>query len=118
MELLDVGTECLGLGENPLTLRRYGLGELLDVDEKLAVHARNDREVLAGPGDRLHLRLVEHQSLDIDGRKRVLVDTGHGRTALPAMVCEQPAASIIAPRTRPAAIWPVRAWRAPSWLRD
>jgi hypothetical protein len=66
VKFLDIGAEGLGLFEDPLALRRSGFRELVDVDGDLSVHARDDGQVVAGSGDRPHLRLVEHQRLDID----------------------------------------------------
>ena len=54
VELLDVGSEGRGLGENePARLRRV-VGEHIDVHRAVAVHGRDDRQAVATAGDRAH----------------------------------------------------------------
>jgi hypothetical protein len=74
VKFLDVGTEGLRLFEDPSALQRSCFRELVDVDWCLGVHGRNDGQVVARAGDRPHLRLIQHQRLDIDRRQRVVID--------------------------------------------
>src|SRR6202022_2234770 len=66
VKFLDIGAEGLSLFGDPLALRWSSFRELIDVDGDLTIHGRDDRQVVARPGDRPHLRRVEHQRLGGD----------------------------------------------------
>ena len=69
MESFDVGSEGSRVGVDEPALRWRGLGKGVDVDRGLAVHRRDDREVLVGAGDRPHTGLIEQDLVDVDSRK-------------------------------------------------
>jgi hypothetical protein len=66
VERFDVRSEggCVGVDEPALRWR--GLGKSVDIYGGLAVHRRNDREVLVAAGYRPHSGLIEQDLIDVD----------------------------------------------------
>src|SRR5258708_33441212 len=72
VECFDVGPEGCAVGVDEAALRWRARGESVDVDRGVAVHRRDDGQVLAAAGYRLHAGLVEQDSVDVEDRKSVV----------------------------------------------
>ena len=88
MELLDVGSERLRLGEvSTGTAGERGRRSGSMSTGRLAVHARNRPSGLARPRDGPHLGLLEQHGVHVDRRPGVVVDAGQRTDRAPPTVC-------------------------------
>ena len=78
------GPKVARVGVDEPALRWRALGEGVDVDRGLAVHRRDDGEVVVGAGYRPHAGLLEQDLVDVDSRKDSV------RHRIPAPPCRPP----------------------------
>src|SRR6201999_2090221 len=82
VERFDVGPEGCAVGEDEATLWWCARGEGVDVDRGVAVHRRDDGEVFAAAGYRLHAGLLKQDAVDVDaGKVRCRTVSGHSSAA-------------------------------------